>query len=96
MYYKRTNTHNDNRILVIQMKKANIWNSVAYYKPAIKKLVIRAGGVNRSEEGQAAVSKQNAVMAEVKPASKCKGQSWGPFVACMRRELNAVAKKASY
>lgn len=77
------------------MKKANIWNSVAYYKPAIKKLVIRAGGVNRSKEGQAAVSLQNKHMASVKPASACKGRSWGPFVACMRAQLTgrAVAKE---
>ena len=75
------------------MKKANIWNSVAYYKPALKKLVIRAGGVNRKSD---AVKKQNRHMADLKPASQCKGKSWGPFVACLRQQLTGRAQAKEY
>jgi hypothetical protein len=74
--------------------KANIWNSKAYFKPSLHKLVIRSVGVNRKSP---AVMQRNATFASAKPAAGCAGRSWPEFVACMSQALGgkrAMAKAA--
>jgi len=68
-------------------KLANIWNSEAYYKESLGRLVIRAKGVNRRSE---AVLARNEKIRANPPASKCKGYSFadGSFQACLSKEMS--------
>ena len=68
--------------------KANIWNSKAYFKPSLHKLVIRAVGVNRKSERVMARNKAFGA-----PASACKGKDWPAFVSCLSQQLGG--KKAA-
>jgi hypothetical protein len=73
--------------------KANIWNSKAYFKPSLHKLVIRAVGVNRKS---ARVMARNAEFARAKPAAGCKGKDWPAFVSCLSQALGGKKVAAVY
>lgn len=66
--------------------KANVFAARPYYKPSLRKLVIRFPGVTRKSEK---VIKVNEQFARIKPASACKGKSFsdGSFQRCLREQL---------
>ena len=57
-----------------------------YYKPSLRKPIIRTPGVNRTSEKVIAVNKK---FAAIKPAAACKGKHFadGSFQRCLREQL---------
>jgi len=73
-------------------KKATVFANSMYYKPALKKVVIRHPGVLRRSER---VLDRNRRVATAKPAAKCGGTKENPkplseFLACLSEEMKRV------
>jgi len=66
--------------------KANAFANRIYYKPSLRKAIIRFPGVTRKSEK---VVNVNKLFATIKPASACKGKSMsdGSFQRCLREQL---------
>ena len=62
----------------------------AYVKPSMGgALIIRKRGVRRTSEKVKAINRR---MADLKPASKCKGKKWRQFVSCLREQTKELRK----
>jgi len=55
-----------------------------YYKPTLRKIVMRKPGVHRRSEK---VIQRNLQVAAKKPATKCKGLPWDKFVVCLSENM---------
>ena len=62
----------------------SVFDNRVYYKPALRKVVIRSKGVNRTSEKVLAINKK---FATIKPAAACKGKPWKEFTKCLREQL---------
>ena len=69
--------------------KQNAFSNRVYYKPSLKKPVIRFPGVTRKSKKVVAI---NEKFAAIKPAKACAGKSWNEFVACLRNQLKGKLK----
>ena len=63
-----------------------------FYRPSLGKIVFRPINVIRSSLKVLAINKKlEDVRGTAKaPATICKGQSWKPFVACLKREMKSL------
>lgn len=75
--------------------KQNAFANRAYFKPSLRRVVIRHPGVIRRSEKVLAI---NAKLEAVKgtpnaPATKCKGKPWDLFVDCLGTEMKSLVGK---
>ena len=70
--------------------KQNVFANRTYYKPSLRKPVIRHPGVMRRSKKVLAI---NEKVRASPPASKCKGLPWAEFVACLSKEMKATVGK---
>lgn len=75
---------------------ATIWGHRVrlYAKPSLGRDVLRRAGVIRTSKKVIAVNK---AMAELKPATACKGKKFsdGSFQRCLREQLKNIKEKAA-
>lgn len=64
--------------------KQNAFANRIYYKPSLRKPVIRHPGVMRRSED---VIARNEEVAADPPAPKCEGKPWDEFVTCLSDEM---------
>lgn len=69
--------------------KQNVFANRIYYKPTLRKPIIRHPGVIRRSEKVLAINKR---FAEIKPAVACKGLPWEKFVKCLSEQLRGKLK----
>ncbi len=67
--------------------KQNAFANRVYYKPSLRKPVIRHPGVMRRS---AKVIARNEKVAASPPAPKCKGKPWDEFVKCLSEEMKKL------
>ena len=62
--------------------KHTVFDNRVYYKPALKKVVIRTSGVNRTSPK---VIERNKMFKEKMPGIilACRGQPWDKFISCV-------------
>lgn len=67
----------------------NAFDNRVYWKPTLKRLVVRSTGVNRTS---GAVVKRNKIFAEKAPQMvlACRGQSWDKYIACMKNKAKEL------
>jgi len=70
--------------------KQNAFANRIYYKPSLRKPVIRHPGVMRRSLRVIAINKR---MAAIKPAARCKDKPWDEFTACMSEILRTELGK---
>jgi hypothetical protein len=75
-------------------KKQNAFANRVYYKPSLKKLVIRHPGVFRESEN---VKKINSVLEGLRgtpehPSFKCGGTNWRERITCLKKEMKEIVK----
>ena len=65
-----------------------------YYKPSLRKAVIRHPGVLRVSEDVRKINAQLAALAGKKehPSFKCGGLSWPERIKCLKKEMKKVIK----
>jgi len=68
--------------------------SRAYYKPSLRRVVLRKPGVVRSSDVVLAVNRiLEGMKKEDLPAKKCAGKPWRQFVKCMKEEMRKIVTK---
>jgi len=65
-----------------------------FYRPSLGKVIFRPIDVIRSSKKVQAINKKLEDLAGTAnhPVTKCKGQSWKPFVACLKKEMKLAVK----
>ncbi len=65
--------------------KQTAFSNRVYFKPSLRKPVVRHPGVMRRSEK---VLARNKEIRESPPAPKCKGLPWDEFVTCLSKEMS--------
>jgi len=69
-----------------------VFDNRVYYKPALRKPVIRSKGVNRVSKKVLEINKQLEALrgSPEHPARLCKGKPWKDFVKCLKAKMDEV------